>query len=235
MKIVLIPSVNRRAMVLDVEAVGLQGEAFAYGYVVIDLATGELEEARRVGCDPARARGSSNRYAWVLENVPSYVWTESVPYGHVLDAPRVVRDDFWAAWQRLRGPRGGEVDLWADVGWPVEARFLAQCVDDGRDRERDYTGPYPLLDVSTVLSVYPYLKLADPWGDGRSGVKTASSACMRPDGKPEPFGGGILDQLTIHDPLCDAYVSARQLYHATRAEARGDRAADRVREVPLDR
>jgi hypothetical protein len=37
---------------------------------------------------------------------------------------------------------------------------------------------------------------------------------VRTDGKLEPFGQGILHLIVQHDPLSDAYVSARRLYRS---------------------
>ena len=75
---------------------------------------------------------------WVREHVPSLEVTH-----HSLSR---LRTDFWDVWRRWR--RDG---AWmaADVPWPVEARFLAACVDDCRPLFHD-EGPYPLVDIASV-------------------------------------------------------------------------------------
>lgn len=226
------------AMVLDVESVGVQGQGFAYGYVVINLATGKLCDARRRWCDPAYARGTQEGHDWVTKHVPMLEprgfkgedderllpparafqrqwseWFARVGVAGAMSSSGQVRStfevrlDFWTQWERWRD----RVDLWADVGWPVESRFLAECVDDGRDGKRDMEGPYPLLDVETALRVIPSARrekepgLVYPFPGDRFLAATG-----------ETWNGGMLDHVVRHDPLSDSYVSARRLYHGLR-------------------
>lgn len=219
------------AMVLDCEAIGLHGQAFAYGYVVLDLATGELRDARRRWCDHSTARGMHRNLDWVLKNVPMIrssehsdswwahqaFWREQAKLGGFLDdadarsrivgGTRDLRDDFWAAWSRW----SERVDLWADVAWPVEARFLVECVEDGRDAARHYSGPYPLRDVSTILGAH-----GDPLPCDVADLPVVKSETIRPNGVTETFCGDMLSSVWKHDPLGDAYVSAQRLLHAVR-------------------
>jgi len=125
-------------MVFDVESIGLHGEGFAVGYVVVNR-QGERLEERVLSCDPEEAQGSSEGHAWVSENVPA------LPF--VFPKQRLMRDAFWARW--LYWKDLGAV-LVADCCWPVEARFLIACVDDDRSG-REWEGPYPLHDLASVL------------------------------------------------------------------------------------
>src|SRR3569833_2513776 len=107
-------------MVFDEESVGLHGEGYAVGWVVIDEA-GRAIASASYACDPDRADGSAAGREWVRENAP-------MPrMGYDCSAPRWVRDEFWRAclYAKVQGAL-----LAADCAWPVEARFLAQCVDD---------------------------------------------------------------------------------------------------------
>ncbi len=89
----------------------------------------------------------------------------------------------------------------ADCGWPVEARFLAACVDDARpaprtgqlvaDSPRDFTGPYPLHELASYLLGAGL----DPWK------------------KPKRLPG----ELPEHDPLADTRLSVRMLLEAQNA------------------
>jgi len=76
--------------------------------------------------------------------------------------------------------------LAADVPWPVEARFLAQCIDDEPGRKWD--GPYPLIDIASV-------RLA-------AGLDPLASVER------------LAEELPQHDPLCDARQSGRLLVEA---------------------
>lgn len=166
-------------MVFDVESVGLHGEGFAVAWVVVDRSGNRVAQAA-YSCDPGQVRGDPDGLAWVAENVTV------PPVGH-LAHPAHVRDEFWRAWIYAR-ERGAT--LWADCCWPVEARFLAACVDDDR-ASRTWEGPYPLHDVAT-------LRLA-----------AGSDPLATVDRVP--------DELPAHNPLNDARQSARLLIEALEA------------------
>jgi hypothetical protein len=163
-------------MVFDVESVGLHGEGFAVAYVVIDHA-GEPIVTGAYHCDPRCAAGSAADREWVAANV-----TVS-PFGK-MGYPVDVRDEFWRAWVFAR-ERGAT--LWADCCWPVEARFLAACVDD-KPKSRRWDGPYPLHDVAT-------LRFA-------AGLD------------PLDYSERLPEELPAHNPLADARQSARLLVEA---------------------
>ncbi len=124
-------------MVFDVESIGLHGEGFAVGWVVIDHDGTQLA-CDRHSCAPINASGTFDARDWVEKNVPAF--------HHDCDGPDEVREKFWHAW--LRWKQAGAV-LAADVPWPVEANFLRHCVQADPD-VRDWQGPYPLIDVASV-------------------------------------------------------------------------------------
>jgi hypothetical protein len=123
-------------MVIDVESVGLHGEGFAVGWVVIDE-DGKTHEEGIESCRPSLCFGSQGNHAWIRNDVPSIVANHQTS--------RSMRDKFWNRWIRwkIKGAK-----MVADCGWPVEARFLCQCIDDEREM-REWDGPYPLLELST--------------------------------------------------------------------------------------
>ena len=158
--------------VLDVESVGLHGEGFAVGYVVVDSQGSELASGR-FACGPEHASGTDEDRAWIEANVPP------IPATH--DTPAEVRERFWEAWATWK--KLGAVMV-ADCGWPVEARFLAACVDD-YPAARTWEGPYPLHDLASVALVV--------------GDDPLAERHRRPN------------ELPAHDPLADARQSARLL------------------------
>lgn len=167
-------------MVLDVESVGLHGEGFAVGYVVADSLGFEHVNAV-LSCDPAAAKGEQENRDWVAAHVPHMTHTHATP--------REVRDAFWAEWLhwKQRGAR-----LVADCAWPVEARFLMQCVDDA-PREREWEGPYPLHDLASVFLAH-----------GRDPLATSPR---------------LPRETPAHHPLADARQSARLLIGALQRSA----------------
>jgi hypothetical protein len=165
-------------MVFDVESVGLHGEGFAVGVVVIDR-DGNERLGARLACPLFSVNGDDTGRQWVKENCPGIVFSH-ITHG----SPRDMRHRFWEIWQSYRD--GGSI-LVADCGWPVEARFLAACVDDDLER-RFWTGPLPLHELASF-------RLA---------------AGLDPTG----IENRLPDELPAHDPLADARQSVRLLIEA---------------------
>lgn len=157
-------------MVFDVESIGLHGEGFAVGYVVVN-SNGVLQEQQRFVCPQSVASGSDEDRQWVRENTPTMLCN------HYTTAE--VRQAFWRDWRRWAAE--GAV-LVADCAWPVEARFLAACIDMDPEGRR-WQGPYPLHDVATA-------RLA-------AGFDPLATVDRLPSEEPK------------HDPLADARQSAR--------------------------
>lgn len=155
-------------LVFDVESVGLHGEGFAVGGVIIDH-TGQEFDSFEYGCDPNDAKGEVEDRKWVLANCH---WRENC------DTPRLVRDRFWKHWDSARD---AGITLVADCPWPVEATFLNACIAD--DPTRAGKGPYPFLDVATVVH--------------QCGGDPTGTFSRRENELPE------------HSPLADARQSAR--------------------------
>jgi hypothetical protein len=131
-------------MVIDVESIGLHGEGWQVGYIVVDATTGQRYDEDLFTCSPEDAagwgspRGQATDRRWLAENAP-------VTDGQANCAnPAEVRAAFWQAWLHFKAE--GAI-LAADVCWPVEARFLIACVEDHGD---PWAGPYPLIDIASV-------------------------------------------------------------------------------------
>jgi hypothetical protein len=165
--------------VFDVESIGLHGEGWAVGWVVIDE-DGKECESGCLACPPEAAEGDEDGRKWVMANIPPI--TPNVPM------PVFLRESFWEAWERARATWNAQ--MVTDCGWPVEARFLAACVDDDPINRR-WKGPYPLLDVASV-------RLA-------AGLDPLGTEERKPD------------ELPAHHPLADARQSARLFVEALTA------------------
>lgn len=133
-------------MVIDVESIGIHGEGFSVGYVVIEEDGMELESAY-MRTDPELARGTAEDHRWVETNVIPVSGAEvAVSSYSSWPEPKIVRHSFWQAWMKWKTQ--GAI-LAADCGWPVEARFLIACVED-LPEHRKWAGPYPFLEISSV-------------------------------------------------------------------------------------
>jgi hypothetical protein len=162
-------------MILDVESVGLHGEGFMCGWTVIDR-TGVERASGWIAAPPELAQGTPEGLAWVHEHVPN------IPDQH--EGGMTLRDVRHAFWQRWLKWKAKGVTLWADCAWPVEARFLRECVTDAL-AEREWEGPYPLHDIATLMLAAG----RDPLGHYER----------------------LPHELPAHDPLADARQSARLL------------------------
>jgi len=128
--------------VWDAESIGLYGESFAYGYVVIEPdGRGGYETMEEGGacCAPVNATGIHDDRMWVAENVKTDGLDEVL-------STTTLRERFWETWQRWRG----RAVMVADCPVPVEADFLARCVRQGNVAKRAWEGAYPFLDVGSI-------------------------------------------------------------------------------------
>lgn len=172
---------DKAYMVFDVESVGLHGEGYAVGWVVVDTEGNRLSEGA-FACDPDLAHGDAAGHKWVRDNAPKLRRTH--------DSTWQMRAAFWREWRAVADAGGVLV---ADCGWPVEARFLAACVDDD-PRGRNWAGPYPMHELASVLLA--------------TGKDTTEKTARLAEEQPE------------HDPLADAKQSARILLTALLGPAR---------------
>lgn len=163
-------------MVFDVESVGLHGEGFAVGWVVVNEKGLERSHGL-IWCPPDNARGEQKNREWVNANVPNLGIFQFL-------TPEQVRSEFWKQWLRWKA---AGAELWADCLWPVEARFLIDCVND-MPGQREWEGPYPFHDIASLLVT----RGIDPL-----------TTFPRQD-----------DEMPAHNPLNDARQSARILIHS---------------------
>ncbi len=178
-------SAARKFMVFDVESIGLHGEGYAVGWVLVDETGKELRSAR-YACPPSAASGSAEGREWVYASAPDLEVNRGVP--------RQVREAFWRDWLPLKAEG---VLLAADVAWPVEAHFLIDCVRNHEGAE--WHGPYPLVDISSVrlaVGLDPLsaeerlpseLPAHDPLADARQSARLlieALAAAAEGDGPP---------------------------------------------------
>lgn len=160
-------------MVFDVESVGLHGEGFAIGFVVVNSLGTELDHGLYSCHREICSEGVPGDIQWVVKNVPQMLPNLAIPES--------VRSIFWEAW--LAWKEKGAT-LWADCLWPVEARFLLNCVNDNKS-DRNWQGPYPFHEIATAL------------------------LCHGKD--PLAKFPRLENEMPEHNPLCDSRQSARIL------------------------
>jgi hypothetical protein len=126
--------------VIDVESIGLHGEAYAVaGEVFNELREGGC--ALQFSCDPSSASGGETDRQWVRENIP--------PIEVNCATPRTMREAFWRSWIRIK-EKFPNIQMAGECVWPVETGFLHQCVRDCPD-SRNWDGPYPFMEISSVM------------------------------------------------------------------------------------
>lgn len=185
---------DQKFFVFDVESVGLHGQAFAVAGGIYDTHGKAVEgsefvfssgwESGLVGYDPGDAE-------WVQANV-------TIRGGAVLCAnPHEVRHRFWQLWEMAKRGFPG-VLMFVECGWPVEAKFLEECIADD-PVTRNWGGPYPLHEIATLMLA--------------AGMDPMATYERTPEESP------------AHDPLADSRLSARLLATAiTRLHDRAEAA-----------
>lgn len=162
-------------LVFDVESIGLHGEGFAVAGGVY-IPNGSCQEEFSFACDPDTADGNEAGKKWVGENVPILKITHRNPFH--------VREAFFLFWENAQKKHPGIV-MAAECGWPVEARFVASCIDD-HPTMRGWMGPYPLHEIASFMLAIG-IDPMEPW------AREAS-------------------ELPAHNPLSDSRLSARILF-----------------------
>lgn len=168
-------------MIVDCESIGIHGETFAVGWVIVDGSGQELESGYEA-CPPISAQGTEEDGEWVQQNVVPHLPPPEHPN------PFHVRLAFWNAWQQAHKDYSF-LNLVADCLWPVEARFLRDCVADFPE-ERKWSGPYPFHEIATMFLT-----------DGRP---------------PTAHYPRLPEEEPAHHPTCDARQSARLFIEAMR-------------------
>lgn len=168
-----------RVISLDCETNGLGGQAFAVAATLTD------DNGNEVSTWVARCPINGPVNDWVAANVLPAI--DDLPetcgsYGDLL-----------AGWRDWYGERRDGATVIGHVVWPVEAKFL-------RDAHADdlFTGPYPLIDVASML----LMAGQDP---------TSVDSYLERNGLPKPDG-------SPHHPLYDVRAAAT-VFHALRSAA----------------
>jgi hypothetical protein len=159
---------------LDCETNGLRGQAFAAAAVAVDGAGREVDQW--IGRCPVDGPTDP----WVAEHVLPAIADVPVNCGSY--------QELLAAWRDWYGQYDcGATQVVGHVVWPVEARFLLDA------HVEPFTGPYPLLDVASMLDVCGWDPLSvDDY--------LAANKLPLPEGSP-------------HHPLYDARAAAAVYRH----------------------
>lgn len=146
-------------LVFDVESVGLYGEGFAVGGVVVRRSNGEELDRWLYHCPMNAAQGTWQDRAWCERHIV-------IDEPTTAQTPKEVRAQMWA---KLAQYKSADIAVFADVPFPVEANFLLTAA--GENNQAQPLEIYPLLDVATML-------LADA-------VDPLRSQRRQPDEKPK--------------------------------------------------
>lgn len=183
--------------VFDVESIGLHGEGFAVGYVVVR--DGQEIESGYFASPPEDAAGDDSDREWVSKNIPAIQPNKQTA--------NMVRVAFWQRWMEWK-EKGATMA--AECGWPVEARFLNACIDWDQE-SRKWEGPYPLHEIASFLAAAGMDPMAkydrldselpahDPLCDARQSARLLFMALSKIEGlNPEYVAAGPEANVDIH-------------------------------------
>lgn len=162
---------EKNLFVFDVESTSLHGTAFAVGAVVYSP-KGELLDSFEL----LSIEESTQANDWVKENViPHLQGMPICAYGFTL------REEFYQFYMKHKDT----CNVWVDCGFPVETNFLSQIVKD-KPEEREWTMPYPLRDISTMINIeidrnelsrLPNLRKHNPLDDAKASATALFYVC----------------------------------------------------------
>ncbi|TYQ16306.1 UNVERIFIED_CONTAM: hypothetical protein Cloal_2832 [Acetivibrio alkalicellulosi] len=142
---------------VDAETDGLYGEAIAIAAIVVN------QEGVEVDVFCGKIQGLTHetiKDEWTKENVLPLLGDDLTEF----ENGEMLLEAFWHFWIKYQQ----DALCIADVQYPVEAGIFRKCVEKST-KERIFLGPFPLLDLSTLL----YVKGIDPLADRQilSGLK----------------------------------------------------------------
>lgn len=165
-------------LVIDAESAGLHGEKFAVAGGLYE-SNGHCIEEFEYSCPLSSISNWNNEdLQWVLDNCPKLEPTH--------ENPAQVREAFWQKWTEIKG-KYPSVVMAADCPHPVESSFISKCIADDMEN-RKWSGPYPFLDIASVIFAAGKDSIADYPRDE--------------------------SELPKHHPLKDARQSARIFFEA---------------------
>jgi len=128
----------KNILLFDVESTSLHGTGFAVGAIVVNREGSEIDRFELLSKEGAAKAGD-----WVKENVLPNL--SDMP---ICETDKELRDSFFEFYSKHKETS----EIWSDVNFPVETNFLHAIVNDAL-AEREWSMPYPLKDVSSLIDV----------------------------------------------------------------------------------
>jgi hypothetical protein len=178
---------NGEKLIIDVESMGLHGDAFAvagelYSEDGNDVLDSFIYYTPRIIANP----GTDSDKKWVEENVPKLEKMTLDVKAIKLSSKIELCTKFMTKWVYYCN-KYNNIKMYAECGWPVESRFLNDCIDLSVEKY-NWKGPYPLHEIASIL------------------------ACANMD--PMKNYKRNENELPEHHPLTDVRLSARLLFTA---------------------
>jgi hypothetical protein len=146
-------AIDRQRIVLsfDIESMGLYGPGWAVGATLVDYNNKEIESIFHF-CDPTVVDDPFKRLEWLKTNVIPHV-TSNDTVSPDCSSPHEVRQKFWTFWRKCAIKYGDRMQMVGYANVPVEAKFLRDCVEDGKEvkEDRTFEGPFPFHELCTLM------------------------------------------------------------------------------------
>lgn len=131
---------NKYLFSLDVETDNLYGDIFAVGVTVWNIKTRKIVEIFGSYAELDKVESQ-----WCKDNIIPLLQDSSKDFLKVRNR-KLMRNMFWDKYIKWKD----KSIILADFQYPCEANFFRKCVLDDL-KEREWLGPYPIVDLGTML------------------------------------------------------------------------------------
>ncbi len=167
----------KEIFVFDVESIGLYGEPFAVAGGIYS-ADGKRDEEFKFCCKKNLNNADKEDITWVKKNVKKMPLTHNTLFE--------MREAFWKEMNNAK-QKHPDILICAECLWPLEARFMIDCVKQHIDL-RKWHGAYPFHEIASFM--------------------------LAANMDPMKIYERIPDELPEHDPIGDCRLSARLFFEA---------------------
>lgn len=139
--------------IIQAQSMGLYGEIFAIGFIVIN-SDGEILKEGILKCPHQLAQGLDSDREWVNKHVIAA--TEKITSNHIsiFNTPKELYENIWEIWLEMK-KQYEKLYCASYIGYPIIMNLFYKCVMKNVE-SRQMLAPYPLLEIDTSFLMTNY-------------------------------------------------------------------------------